>query len=143
MYLNFALNIGLLAMGRERIFVVTSVVCLAVNFIGNLVLIPLFSWRGAAILTIVTELVLLVQNMYWVRQATGTIALPWGGGRTSLAFGVLLAGMLSFGRWVSVPLAGIAFFLFFVAYLYRAGIVAEFATIWRNRRSASPDPNVG
>jgi O-antigen/teichoic acid export membrane protein len=137
MYMNFALNIGLLAMGCERIFMVTSAVCLAVNFFGNLVLIPMFSWRGAAALTIVTELVLLAQNIYWIRREMGSFALPWGFGRTSLAFAVLLGGLLFLGRTVSVPLVGIASFLLFLLYLYFAGMLAEFATIWRSRQSPS------
>jgi len=135
MYINFGMNIALLAMGRERIFMITSVVCLAVNFIGNLILIPIFSWRGAAVMTIVTELLLLGQNVYWVRQAIGRIAIPWGLGRNSLAFAVLLAAMLYLGRLVPAPLADMACLLSFLVYLYRAGMVMEFATIWWNRHS--------
>ena len=77
-YINCALNITLLAAGREKVFVATSLVCLAVNSVGNLVLIPFYSWRAAAVMTIATELVLLVQNLYWVRQAVGRVVLPWG-----------------------------------------------------------------
>ena len=79
-YLNYALNSGLLAAKRERVFIVTSSVCLAVNLIGNLILIPVFSWRAAAALTIGTELVVLILNQYWLRQVTGTISkAPWLG----------------------------------------------------------------
>lgn len=67
-YLNCALNLILLASGREKVFVITTSVCLAVNLIGNLLLIPMYSWRGAAAMTVATELVLLVQNWNWVRQ---------------------------------------------------------------------------
>jgi O-antigen/teichoic acid export membrane protein len=137
MYINFGLNVALLAMGRERIFLITSAVCLAVNFIGNLLLIPMFSWRGAAVLTILTELLLLAQNVYWVRQAIGRIAIPWGLGRNSLVFAALLAAMLYLGRLISAPVAGIACFLSFLAYLYRAGMMMEFGTIWRSGRSPS------
>ena len=137
MYINFGLNVALLAMGRERIFMITSAICLAVNFIGNLILIPLYSWKGAAILTIVTELLLLAQNAYWVRQAIGRIAIPWGLARNSLAFAVLLAAMFYLGRFISAPLAGTSCFLIFLAYLCRTGTATEFATIWRSGRSPS------
>ncbi len=50
-YLNFALSTRLLAGGHERVFVVTSLACLAVNVVGNLVFIPIFTWRAAAVLT--------------------------------------------------------------------------------------------
>ncbi len=62
-YINYGLNMKLLAAGHERVFVVTSAICLAVNVIGNLVFIPIFSWKAAAVLTIVTELTLLSQNI--------------------------------------------------------------------------------
>jgi O-antigen/teichoic acid export membrane protein len=137
MYMNFGLNVALLAMGRERIFVITSATCLAVNFVGNLILIPVFSWRGAAVLTMVTELLLLAQNVYWVRKAIGRIAIPWGLGRNSLAFALLLAAMLYLERFVSPSLAGTACFLFFLVYLYRAGAAIEFRTIWQSGQSPS------
>jgi O-antigen/teichoic acid export membrane protein len=88
-YMNYALNISLLAAGWEKVFVKTSLVCLAVNSIGNLVFIPLYSWRAAAVMTIVTELVLLAQNLYWVRQAVGKIPLPRGWARNSERIGSL------------------------------------------------------
>ncbi len=137
MYINFGLNVALLAMGRERIFMITSAVCLAVNFIGNLILIPMFSWRGAAALTIATELILLAQNMYWVHQAIGRIAIPWGLGRNSLAFVILVTVMLCLGRLVSPPLAGTACLLFFLVYLHRSGMLMEFMNIWRSGRVPS------
>src|SRR4029077_19500882 len=90
-YLNYALNIGLLARGHERVFVATSLSCLAVNLVGNLLLIPRFGWRAAAFLTNLTELVLLAQNVYWIRRTMGKISLPQGLARTSLVFGVALA----------------------------------------------------
>src|SRR5258708_10373521 len=58
-YMNYAMNMGLLAVGREHVFVLTSLLCLAMNLVGNLGFIPMFSWRAAAVLTILTELVLL------------------------------------------------------------------------------------
>jgi O-antigen/teichoic acid export membrane protein len=136
MYLNFALNVGLLATGRERVFLLTSSICLAVNFVGNLVLIPMFSWRAAAVLTVVTELVLLAQNVYWIRRAIGRIPLPWGGARASLAFVVLMAAALGAGRFVSMPLAGTVCLLFFILYLRRSEMLAEFARVWRARNTA-------
>jgi O-antigen/teichoic acid export membrane protein len=135
MYLNFALNIGLLATGRERVFLLTSSICLAVNFVGNLVLIPRFSWRAAAVLTIATELVLLAQNVYWIRRAIGRVPLPWGGARTSLAFVVLMAAALGAGRFVSMPLVGTVCLLFFILYLHRSEMLAEFARVWRARNT--------
>lgn len=135
-YLNYGLNMRLLAGGHERVFVATSLVCLAVNFIGNLVFIPKFSWRAAAVLTIVTELVLLIQNVYWIRRTVGELVAPFGAGRISLAFLALYAITLAGGRVVSPLLVGEACLFFFLVYLYRAGMVTEFIGVWRTERSS-------
>ena len=135
-YLNFALNTRLLVGGQERVFVVTSLVCLAVNVIGNLIFIPMFSWRAAAVLTIVTELALLAQNVYWVRRAVGSLPRPLGWARISLVFVVIILAMFAGARIVSPLWMGSACLLFFVFYLYRTGMIGEFATAWRSEREA-------
>ncbi|HSZ20163.1 MAG TPA: flippase [Candidatus Acidoferrum sp.] len=129
-YLNYALNTRLLVTGNERLLVATSLVCLAVNVVGNLLLIPIFLWRAAAVLTIVTELVLLVQNVYWLRRITGAVPTPFGWARTSLVFAVLLGVALAGARVLPPLLIGAACLLFFLGYLYRAGMIGECAAAW-------------
>ena len=129
-YVNWALNITLLAAGREKVLVVTSLVCLAGNFIGNLVFIPMYSWRAAAVITIATELVLLVQNLHWVRRALGRVALPWGMARSSGVFTVLLGVALAGRYWGSPLVVGTMCLLIFAAYLYGSGMLTEFAGVW-------------
>jgi O-antigen/teichoic acid export membrane protein len=110
-------------------------VCLAVNFIGNLVFIPLYSWRAAAVITIVTELVLLGQNLYWMRRTVGAVSFPWGMARTSVVFAALLGATLAGGH-LGLPLAaGTACLTIFGEYLYGSGIVTEFAAVWGAERS--------
>ncbi|MGD0226642.1 MAG: flippase [Terriglobia bacterium] len=132
-YVNYALNVRLLAGGHERVFVATSLVCLGVNVIGNVVLIPIYSWRAAAVLTIVTEIALLAQNMYWLRRTVGVIPRPHGWGRSSLVFAVLFVASLAGARVVPPLLIGSVCLLFFVAHLYLTGMVGEFAAAWRER----------
>jgi O-antigen/teichoic acid export membrane protein len=134
-YLNYALNTGLLAGGNERVFVRTSFICFALNLIGNLLLIPRFGWRAAAAMTIMTELALLLQNVYWIRRIGGEVVRPWAGGRTSLAFSLLLATGL-IGAHLRIPnLSGAACLILYVAYLYRSGIIKEFAAVWSSEGS--------
>jgi O-antigen/teichoic acid export membrane protein len=130
-YLNCALNMRLLANGHERVFVVTSAVCLALNVVGNLVFIPMFSWRAAAVLTIVTELALLSQNVYWYRRAIGAVPRPLGWARMSVAFVAVLFVILAGGRLVSPLLVGTACLCAFLVYLFRTGMVSEFASVCR------------
>jgi len=132
-YINCALNIYLLAERQERVFLSTTLVCLAVNLIGNLLFIPLYSWRAAAVMTIATELVLLAQNCYWIRRTLGRVALPWGMARTSGAFAGLL-GVAWAGRYVGLPLlVGTICLVFFAAYLWGSGMLVEFASVWRTK----------
>jgi O-antigen/teichoic acid export membrane protein len=133
-YLNYALNVRLLAGGHERVFVATSLVCLGVNVLGNLILIPIYSWRAAAVLTIVTEIALLAQNLYWLRRTVEAIPTPLGWARSSLVFAVLLVALLAGTKIVPPLLIGSVSVLFYVAYLYRTGMVSQFAAAWRTGR---------
>jgi len=136
-YVNYALNMKLLSNGHEKVFVATSAVCLGVNVIGNLVFIPMFSWRAAAVLTIVTELALLSQNVYWLHRAGGAVPRPLGWARMSCAFVAVLFVILAGGRSVSPLLVGTACLAAFLGYLYRTGAMTEFASIWRMEPGSS------
>lgn len=134
-YINYALNVGLLALRRERVFVVTSSVCLAVNVIGNAVFIPVFSWRAAAWMTIVTELCLLAQNFLWIRRALGSVPRPSGALRMSAVF-VGALGFWLLGRHLLPPLMrGTVCLGAFSGYVCWSGEITKFARIWRVQAS--------
>ncbi len=134
-YMNYAMNMGLLAVGREHVFVLTSLLCLAMNLVGNLVFIPMFSWRAAAVLTILTELVLLAQNAYWLSQTLGRVPKPVGLFRVSMVFGALLVVIFAAKR-IETPLAvGSACLVIFLAYLYWSGLMREFMAVWQTGES--------
>jgi len=133
-YLNYALNVGLLAGGRERVFVSTSLICLAVNLIGNLVFIPMYSWRAAAAVTIATEMALLVQNLYWMRRAVGRVRPPSGLLSMSLVFASLLALAMA-GGYLGAPfVVGTGCIALFAVYLYQSGIRSDFFAVWSEER---------
>jgi O-antigen/teichoic acid export membrane protein len=129
-YLNYSLNIALLAAGREHVFVVTASVCLAVNLIGNLIFIPRYSWRAAAVLTIVTDLVSVVTNAWHIRATLGRVPCPFGMVRSSIAFVVLLTITVIGGRVIDPIVIGTICLLFFLAFLQFTGMLNEFANIW-------------
>jgi O-antigen/teichoic acid export membrane protein len=130
-YLNYSLNIVLLATGREHVFVVTASVCLVVNLIGNLILIPKYSWRAAAVLTIVTDLVSVLKNGWHVRNLFGSVPWPFGMVRSSIAFLVLLAISEVGGRMFDPVAAGTVCLLLFLIFLQITGILSEFANVWQ------------
>jgi O-antigen/teichoic acid export membrane protein len=136
-YVNYALNIWFLAAGRERVFVATSLVCFGINISGNLLLIPTYSWRGAAAVTIVTEFALLAQNLYWLRRAVRVIPKPAAWVRNSLVFVGLLSASLAGARVAPPLLIGSACVLLFIVYLYQTGMVGEFVAIWRVGRNSA------
>jgi O-antigen/teichoic acid export membrane protein len=135
-YVNYALNLRLLAGGHERVFVTTSVVCLSVNLIANLILIPLYSWKAAAAVTILTEFVLLVQNVYWLRRTVGGVPKPFGWVKTSLVFGGLVVVWFAGAKLTSPLVIGSVCLLIFLGYLYRTGMLGEFAATWSAQRRA-------
>lgn len=136
-YINYGLNIRLLAAGKEKVFVMTSLVCLGVNVATNMIFIPIFSWRAAAAVTVFTELVLLAQNIYWLRRTVGSIPKPLGWVRTSVVFVALLVASVAGAKIVSPLLIGTACVLLFVAFLYRTGMLGEFAAAWRTGHRAA------
>ena len=60
-----------------------------VNIVGNVILIPRYSYRAAAAVTVMTEIVLLVQNLYWVYSRLG---------RTLLSFPMLVSALVFLDR---------------------------------------------
>jgi O-antigen/teichoic acid export membrane protein len=99
MFLNNALNTFLLARNEEKLLVRTAFVCMLVNIGANLLLIPRFSYVGAAAVTILTELVLLGQNVKLVKKALGFLPLPPNMFTTSAIFILVLVAALFLTRW--------------------------------------------
>jgi len=76
MFLNYGLNTFLLARDREQVFLRTNSICAAANVTLNLMFIPRFSFYAAAAVTIVTECLLLAQNLVIIRKKFDFVALP-------------------------------------------------------------------
>jgi O-antigen/teichoic acid export membrane protein len=133
MCVNYGLNIALLARGHERIFMRTSLVCLIVNIVGNLLLIPKFSWRAAALMTIVTEVALLVQNIFWIRRLVGTTPKPYGALRAVVMCAVFTCAMLLARTVVLQAVLGTVGLGVFITYLVWTGMFGEFRRTWATR----------
>lgn len=113
-FLNYALNIFLLARNREWVFLRTASVCTVVNVVANLLLIPRYSYIAAAGVTILTEVVLLGQNVALIRKTLGYVPLPKRAVWNSLVFAAMLIAAHESARFL--PSLGVA-----------AGAVAIFA----------------
>lgn len=135
MFLNNALNTFLVARGMEKLLVRTALVCMLINIGANLVLIPRFSYLAAAAVTILTEMVLLGQNMTLVKRMFGFFPLPPNILPISLSFVLILATALFLSRWmpsiVVAPVAGVAFSL--TVFFYGTAHIS-----WLVERAAPP-----
>jgi len=100
-YLNGNL---LLVLGLQKRLLRISLIALAVNLAGNLILVPLFSFMGAAWMTLITEIVVFAGALTLVLR---TLELPFPKlariGRTALAAG-LLAVILEAFSLANAPL---------------------------------------
>lgn len=83
--LSQAVNFGsvlcftvLAAIGRHRLYPLAAVVGLAANIGLNLVLIPRWSFHGAAVATISTEVLVLAVLAVGASRVPGVRPLPWG-----------------------------------------------------------------
>jgi O-antigen/teichoic acid export membrane protein len=115
-FLNSALNTMLLASGREKVFLWTAAVCTVFNVSANLLLIPKFSFYGAAGVTVFTELLLFGQNCYFSKRYLGTVVLPKDGATSSIAFLATLAGFLLLAPRAGELWAGALAFAAFVIF---------------------------
>jgi glycosyltransferase involved in cell wall biosynthesis/O-antigen/teichoic acid export membrane protein len=106
-FLNLALNTVLLATRREKIFLWTATVCTIFNIAANLILIPRFSFRAAAAVTVATEYLLLAQNLYLVRRFLGQALLPKDWGWITVAFTAVMASFWGLQRGVPQVWAGL------------------------------------
>jgi O-antigen/teichoic acid export membrane protein len=132
MFVNFGLNTFLLARSHEKKFLRTTVVCAVVNIAANIILIPRFSYFAAAAVTILTEAVLLVQNVIIIRRARGFFLLPDRFWPTTGVFLLLLGGGLVGNAYARAFWPAILAFLLFAGFFYLTGYVRSVLTWTRN-----------
>ena len=132
MFVNFGLNTFLLARSHEKKFLRTTVVCAVVNIAANLILIPRFSYFAAAAVTILTEAVLLVQNVIIIRRTRGFFLLPDRFWPTTGVFLFLLGGGLVGNTYAGSFWLSTLAILLFAGFFYLTGYVRSVLTWTRN-----------
>jgi O-antigen/teichoic acid export membrane protein len=123
MFLNYGLNTFLLARDQERAFLWTSSICAVANIVLNLLLIPRYSYYAAAAVTIVTECLLLAQNLTIIRRIFNFVALPVRLVPTALILLLLVIGALAGSSRTSPLIAAAAACCVFALYLYFDGSI--------------------
>ena len=74
-FVNSVTQYVLIAIDQQRFLTKAFLIGVTFNIVANLIFIPIFSYQGAAVVTILSELALLIPFYYAVRKHLGP--LPW------------------------------------------------------------------
>ena len=106
-FVNSVTQYVLIAANQQRYLTKAFVLGVLFNLVGNLLLIPVFGFIGAAVVTILSEVCLLLLFARRVRRHVGVVAWPdltWRPLLSAVAMGTVLYGMTSIGVdvWLAI-----------------------------------------
>ena len=106
-FVNSVTQYALIAADQQRYLTKAFIAGVAVNLLGNLLLIPSFGYIGAAVVTILSEICLLILFGRRVREQIGAIDwgdLIWRPALAAAAMGALALGLTSIGTsvWLTI-----------------------------------------
>ncbi len=74
-FVNSVVHYVLIALNQQRFLTKAFLIGLGFNLIANLIAIPALSYRGAALVTVLSEMALLIPFYYSLRQHLGTLPI--------------------------------------------------------------------
>ncbi|MBI3914654.1 MAG: oligosaccharide flippase family protein [Chloroflexi bacterium] len=112
-FVNSVTHYVLIALGQQRFLTKAFVAGVVFNVVGNIIVIPYLSYVGSALVTILSEIVLLVPFFYAARKNLAPISLLAIFWRPALA-SALMGGALwllvpRIGIWFAIPVAGVIY----------------------------------
>ena len=93
-YVNSVTHYVLIAVNRQRFLTLAFVIGASFNVLANAMVIPAYGYLGAAVVTVLSELVLMVPFFYGVQRWVGSVDLVGLGWRP-----VLAAGLMGLALW--------------------------------------------
>ncbi|HEX7594004.1 MAG TPA: flippase, partial [Anaerolineae bacterium] len=118
-FINSVTHYVLIALGQQRFLTKAFIVGVVFNVAANLVAIPPLGYVGAALVTILSEIVLLLPFYYSVRKNLAAIpfgSIIWRPALAASGMGIALWGLLPrAGLIVAVPLAGMLYAIVLIA----------------------------
>jgi len=113
-FVNSVTQYVLIAIDQQRFLTRAFIIGASFNVIANLIVIPTFSYQGAAVVTILSELALLVPFYYAIRKHLGTLpwfSLVWQPVVASAAMAVVLWLLRGLFWPVLIPIGGIVYLI--------------------------------
>jgi O-antigen/teichoic acid export membrane protein len=129
-FVNGLLQYVLIAVNRQRTLMVAFVVGVAFNLGANLALIPTWGYLGAAVVTVVSEAVLLAPFLWIARREIGSLGLISVAWRPALAAAIMVLPVWNVGAWsplLAIPLGAATYAV--VLLILRAFSPAELAQV--------------
>ncbi|MCX7840345.1 MAG: polysaccharide biosynthesis C-terminal domain-containing protein, partial [Anaerolineae bacterium] len=118
-FINSVTHYVLIALGQQRFLTKAFIIGVVFNVVANLIVIPPLSYVGAALTTILSEIVLLIPFYYSVRKNLASVpflSIVWRPTVAASAMGVCLWWMLEHTNVVlAVPLAGMIYVVMLLA----------------------------
>lgn len=100
----------LIALGQQRRITGAFAATVLFNVVANAAFIPAFSYRAAAVISVLSEIVLFVPFVFWVQRSLGPLPLARLAWRPVIAAalfaGVAVAGGARWGAWAGALLGG-------------------------------------
>jgi O-antigen/teichoic acid export membrane protein len=124
MFLNFGLNTFLLARGQEQVFLRTTLICAILNVTCNALSIPRFSYYAASVVTVITELTLLIQNVAIIRRRFDFFPFSSQILLIAVAFSVVLGAALAGSSYVPQIVSAAAATALLGFCIYRIGALS-------------------
>jgi O-antigen/teichoic acid export membrane protein len=115
-WINSVTNYVLIALGQQRKLTNAFLIGLGFNVVANLIFIPLYSYKAAAVITILSEIVEGGAFYWYIRKSIGPV--PWAGllWRVAGAGGAMFVAMAVLSH-VSAPLTLVAGLVIYPAVL--------------------------
>jgi len=114
-FVNGVTQYVLIALGLQRRMTWAFAVTVAFNVAANLVFVPLFSYRASAVLSVLSEVVLLIPFALWIRQSLAPVPLlrlAWQPAVASLAFALsawAIGWRIGAGAWAGVAVGAMVY----------------------------------
>jgi O-antigen/teichoic acid export membrane protein len=140
-FVNGLTQYALIAVHRQRFITVAFVIAASFNLVANLLFIPTYGFYAASVVTVLSEIVLLVPFLIAVRQSIGWPKWSHTVGKPLLAGGLMLLVALA-SRQVEIHVGLVAAVLIYIAALRALGVFSpeEIAILRRlvQRRKVVP-----